>query len=658
MTKERAIKIAVDTTLGTLIAAILVLYICRNSLLHHIADRRIARMEQNYGLNIAYDKLELKGCNKISLRKLTVIPQQRDTLLTLQSLDMRFSLWSLLAGNISIKKVALDSLTVSFVKRDSISNYDFLFHRNSQEDSGEKLTDTNYSHAANTLLRIAFGLLPKNGSFKHILFTERRDDNFVSFNVPELQLIRHRFHTDIAVEEDSLAQRWTAEGELNPSARRIQASLYSRGRERILLPYIERRFGAKVLFDTLSYSFIQEKTGGSSIRLAGKSEVKGLEFYHKRVSPEVINLDHGFLDFRLNVTPRAIELDSASLVKFNALDFHPYIRVERLKNADPDKKWHVTLSVNKPWFPSQELFGSLPKGLFENLEGIQTTGQLAYHFLLDVDFSQLNQLKFESEMQTKNFHIKDYGGSYLGRMSGEFSYTAYENGAPVRTFPVGRSWEHFTPLDSIPQLLQMSVMQSEDGAFFYHRGFLPDAMREALIYDLKVKRFARGGSTISMQLVKNVFLNRNKNIARKLEEALIVWLVESQHLTSKARMFEVYLNIAEWGPMVYGIGEAAQFYFGKRPSQLSVDECIYLAEIIPKPKHFRGMFSEDGILKDTHAGYFRLIARRLVAKGLISEEQAATVSPLNVVLTGAAKAYFTPTAPIPTPDEEENESLF
>ena len=72
-------------------------------------------------------------------------------------------------------------------------------------------------------------------------------------------------------------------------------------------------------------------------------------------------------------------------------------------------------------------------------------------------------------------------------------------------------------------------------------------MREALIHDLEVRKFARGGSTISMQLVKNVFLNRNKNIARKLEEALIVWLIETEHLTPKARMYEVYLNIAEWG---------------------------------------------------------------------------------------------------------------
>ena len=168
-------------------------------------------------------------------------------------------------------------------------------------------------------------------------------------------------------------------------------------------------------------------------------------------------------------------------------------------------------------------------------------------------------------------------------------------------------------------------------------------MREALVQDLKVRRFARGGSTISMQLVKNVFLNRNKNIARKLEEALIVWLIERQRLTSKERMYEVYLNIAEWGPLVYGIHEAADFYFAKRPSELTLEESIYLASIIPKPKHFKNSFTPDGRLKESQEGYFRLIARRLVVKGVISEAQAEGVDIAKVVLRGPAKDAFAPT---------------
>ena len=611
------------------------IFIFRGSLLRHIADKRITRLEQRYGLDISYNKLHMKGLNTISIDGLNVVPQKRDTLLSLQSLNIRIGLWKLLWGDIKIKEVRLDGLSLNFIKKDSTANYDFLFLPSSEVTaSNESNTSTDYTRRINTTLNLLFGLLPGNGELTHLTITERKDRNFVSFRIPRFVIDDYHFQSEITVLEDSLNQQWNTEGEFNPSERRLYAT------PQLTVPYIHRRFGAEVQFDSLTCNFSQEKTNNGLTCLVGQSEVRGLQVYHKRLSPETINLDRGQLDFHVNVSPQAVELDSTSLVRFNALTFHPYLKAERIGKSTDKKEWHFIASVRKPWFPSEELFGSLPKGLFENLEGLGTTGQLAYHFLLDVDFSQLDNLKFESELKEKDFRILHYGKTDLGKMSDEFIYTAYENGQPVYTFPVGPSWENFTPLDSISPLLQMSVMQSEDGAFFYHRGFLPDAMREALIHDLEVRKFARGGSTISMQLVKNVFLNRNKNIARKLEEALIVWLIETEHLTPKARMYEVYLNIAEWGPMVYGIHEAASFYFNKRPSQLSLEESIFLASIVPKPKHFKNSFTADGRLQESQEGYFRLIAERLAKKEVITDAQAAQVNINNVVLKGVAKSSF------------------
>ena len=614
------------------------IFIFRGSLLRHIADKRIVRLEQRYGLDISYNKLHMKGLNTISVDGLNVAPQKRDTLLSLQSLNIRIGLWKLLWGDIKIKEVCLDGLSLNFIKKDSTANYDFLFLPSSEVTaSNESNTSTDYTRRINTTLNLLFSLLPGNGELTHLTITERKDRNFVSFRIPRFVIDDYHFQSEITVLEDSLNQQWNTEGEFNPSERRLHATLHA---PQLTVPYIHRRFGAEVQFDSLTCNFSQEKTNNGLTCLVGQSEVRGLQVYHKRLSPETINLDRGQLDFHVNVSPQAVELDSTSLVRFNALTFHPYLKAERVGKSTGKKEWHFIASVRKPWFPSEELFGSLPKGLFENLEGLGTTGQLAYHFLLDVDFSQLDSLKFESELKEKDFRILHYGKTDLGKMSDEFIYTAYENGQPVYTFPVGPSWENFTPLDSISPLLQMSVMQSEDGAFFYHRGFLPDAMREALIHDLEVRKFARGGSTISMQLVKNVFLNRNKNIARKLEEALIVWLIETEHLTPKARMYEVYLNIAEWGPMVYGIHEAASFYFNKRPSQLSLEESIFLASIVPKPKHFKNSFTADGRLQESQEGYFRLIAERLAKKEVITDAQAAQVNINNVVLKGMAKSRF------------------
>lgn len=182
----------------------------------------------------------------------------------------------------------------------------------------------------------------------------------------------------------------------------------------------------------------------------------------------------------------------------------------------------------------------------------------------------------------------------------------------------------------------MAVLQSEDGGFFYHGGFLLESMREALAQDIKDKRFERGGSTISMQLVKNVFLSRNKTLARKFEEVLIVWLIETNHLSSKERMFEVYMNIIEWGPRIYGANEAARFYFDKDAKDLDVNEAIFLSNIIPAPKRALSLFTDNLQLKPHLDGYYKLIAQRLRVKGLITESQESAIRP-EIRIAGEAK---------------------
>ena len=631
MKKYSKKKILLLSVGGGMLICLISIYLYRNTLLQSIVNQRTARIEQVHGLKIHYEKMEMKGLNKIILQQLSIVPDQRDTLLTLASAIVKLNFWKLLTREIEIRHVTVNDLSLAFIKQDSIANYDFLFKKGTEQIPQATVNEANYSERINKILNLCFGFLPENGKLNHIRITEQKNKNFVSITLPSFIIKENHFQSDISIQEDTLSQHWTVNGELKQHDNTLNVNLYSSDSKKISLPYITRRFGAEVTFDTLSYSLTKDILDRNQVRLNGQAQVNGLDVYHKALSPEVIHLDQGKLDYQMNIGENTLELDSTTTVIFNKLQFHPYLRAEKQQEY-----WHFIASVNKTWFPADNLFSSLPKGLFNNLEGIKTSGELAYHFLFDVDFAQIDSLKLESELKEKDFRIIEYGTTPLSKMSGEFSYTAYENGVPVRTFPIGSSWDHFTPLDSISPILQMSILQSEDGAFFYHQGFLPDALREALIYDLQVKRFARGGSTITMQLVKNIFLNRNKNFARKLEEALIVWLIETKRLTSKERMYEVYLNIAEWGPQIYGIQEASSFYFNKRPSQLTTEESIFLASIIPKPKHFRSSFADNGQLKESMEGYYKLIAGRLAKKGLISEIEADNIRP-DIQVTGEAR---------------------
>nr|WP_243900227.1 biosynthetic peptidoglycan transglycosylase [Hymenobacter defluvii] len=254
--------------------------------------------------------------------------------------------------------------------------------------------------------------------------------------------------------------------------------------------------------------------------------------------------------------------------------------------------------------------------------------------------NQVDSLQFNSSLKGKNFRITKFGAENLNKLNEEFAYTAYnDKGDSIKTFLVGPSNPDFTPYNQVSNYLKGAIQTAEDPRFFSHKGFMEKAFVKSAIQNIKERRFARGGSTISMQLVKNVFLTRQKTVARKVEEMLIVWLLENTRIVSKERMFEVYLNVIEWGPKIYGVKDAARFYFAKQPANLNLSESLYLASIIPKPKFYRYSFDSYGNLRGSARYFYRLIAGLMARKGLIPQEDYDNLS-LGVALNGPARKYI------------------
>ncbi len=143
------------------------------------------------------------------------------------------------------------------------------------------------------------------------------------------------------------------------------------------------------------------------------------------------------------------------------------------------------------------------------------------------------------------------------------------------------SW---TPMSRISPYVVKAVIIAEDDKFWRHDGFDFDALQKALQKDIESKKFRAGGSTISQQLVKNLYLSPAKNPLRKLKEAILTWRIE-RHL-SKRRILELYLNVAEWGDGMFGIGAAAKRYYGKSAGALGAREAAALAATLPNPRRF------------------------------------------------------------------------
>jgi monofunctional biosynthetic peptidoglycan transglycosylase len=143
---------------------------------------------------------------------------------------------------------------------------------------------------------------------------------------------------------------------------------------------------------------------------------------------------------------------------------------------------------------------------------------------------------------------------------------------------VAREW---VPFDQIPEMLKKCVLVSEDAAFYSHKGIDFAELKESIKRDIKERRFARGGSTITQQLAKNLFLSGGKTLGRKLKEFLIARRLEKA--LPKDRIFALYLNVIELGPNVFGVQAAARHWFGKDVGELTLEEMVRLTAIIPRP---------------------------------------------------------------------------
>jgi monofunctional biosynthetic peptidoglycan transglycosylase len=149
-------------------------------------------------------------------------------------------------------------------------------------------------------------------------------------------------------------------------------------------------------------------------------------------------------------------------------------------------------------------------------------------------------------------------------------------------FVVGPRNRYWTSSPSIPPEMKWAVILAEDSRFYKHEGIDVKAIKNAIKYDLEKKSLSRGASTITQQVAKNLFLSREKTISRKIKEIILAKRME-QELT-KGRIIELYLNVVELGPMVYGVGHGARYYFGKRASALTPRECAFLAAMLPGPR--------------------------------------------------------------------------
>lgn len=182
----------------------------------------------------------------------------------------------------------------------------------------------------------------------------------------------------------------------------------------------------------------------------------------------------------------------------------------------------------------------------------------------------------------------------------------------------------YTEYAQISPYIIGAVIMSEDASFYSHQGVDFYEMKQSMKTDLNEGRFARGASTITQQLAKNVFLSKNKNLLRKLEEIYLAFQIEKYY--TKAKILTLYLNVVEFGDHIYGVKAAAEHYFNKPPSEVLPEEAAFLAFLLPNPKKYSQSFQKKKLTPFAGKTLRTILHKMLLGHKITEEEYAEAIA--------------------------------
>ena len=352
---------------------------------------------------------------------------------------------------------------------------------------------------------------------------------------------------------------------------------------------------------------------GSTLAFSGNGALDHVSLQRSELSPAALSGIQ--LAFRARGTTT---LDGAKLVLEDGELSLGEVRIQgsgSLARGEHSVQTHWSGGV--PLASCQAFLDATPRGLMPLLGSLRMAGTFAVQAQLDYDSDHAGETRVRLNV-ANDCRIEQVPAELTPRRF-EMLWQREVKDANKRPIELesGPGSPDWVPYDAISPFMETAVLVCEDGHFPYHHGFDFEAIQNSIKDNLIKGRFARGASTISMQLAKNLYLGKEKTLGRKLQEAVLTQLLEQE--LSKRELMELYLNVIEYAPGVYGIGPAARYYFAKRPSDLSLGQALYIASILPNPE--RQHFDPDGKVSAAWTRYLQRLMHIAKKIGHVSEEQ-------------------------------------
>lgn len=546
------------------------------------------KLADEYRLTLKIGHYGFDGLMSVKLDSVEVIPDSSDRLLYAGELGVAVKLFPLLRKRVVLDELDLHSAEITLVKKDSSANYDFIFNRKSSTDTVDTGTKVSLAQRIDRFINQAFEQIPDALRFDKVKFSYQDSSGTQAILIPTGEIAGNSYDVDVFLDESDA--KWNLSGRLNRRDQNFSVTITA-DNPNVEVPVLRNRFGLAVNFEELTFDLQQiARHSKEKLKLVGSASFKGMKVNHRRLSENAIILPDAKVSGEILVSENSLEILKSTEVTAKDFTFHPYVKyIHR-----PVKE--LELSIHAGTFAAQTFFDALPKGLFHNLDGVQVEGDISYDLDFAVNFELPDSLKFVSKVNDKALKVTKWGAANIAALNEPFVHKVIEDTLVVKEMLIGPGNPDFVTLGQISPILKTTVLNSEDPFFYEHKGFEEEAFKLSIVTNIKEKAFKRGASTISMQLVKNLFLHHNKTMMRKLEEILLVWLMEQSGVLSKDRLLEIYFNIIELGNDVYGISEGAKYYFGKKPAELNIGESLFISSIIPKPKRGLDYFDYTGHL--------------------------------------------------------------
>lgn len=377
----------------------------------------------------------------------------------------------------------------------------------------------------------------------------------------------------------------------------------------------EDAFGLNGVEHTMVSGSISAKLdqSASTVSGAGEAFVDGLALDSPKLSDSLVTFPKLAISGkgRMHVDGTLIHVEEASL-RMGETSFRGALSMEGGEDF-------VVLEAraSAPLVSCQALLDSAPRGILGAAERMKFDGTFSLDFGVEADTRKLGDMKVRwdfkngcrvtavpSELDPEQFRTlfrREVIGAGNFPMELEFG-------------PFSTNW---VPWEEVSPYVEKALLVTEDGRFFRHDGFDDRAIESAIRDNVKTGKFVRGASTISMQLAKNLYLSRKKTLARKFQEAALTSLLEQNF--EKRQLLELYVNVVEFGPGIYGIRQAAQHYFATTPARLTPAQSFFLASILPAPT--RNYFEEDGTLTESRAAFVRRLLRISHGRDALTESE-------------------------------------